>query len=50
LDRCGYAVGINVRVNRVAAVVAGSGGHSSLRDTVIRVGDETRLVRRSAAL
>jgi hypothetical protein len=50
LDRCTYAAGISVRVNpAAAAVVAGSGRHSSSRDTVIRVDDETRLVRRSTA-
>jgi hypothetical protein len=50
LDRCTYAAGISVRVDpAVAAVVAGSGRHSSSRDTVIRIDDETRLVRHSAA-
>ena len=42
-DRCTYAAGISVRVNpAVAAVKAGSGRHSSSRDTVVRVDDETR--------
>jgi len=50
LDRCAYAAGISVRVNpAVAAAGSGSARRSSARDTVIRAGGETRLVRRPAA-
>jgi len=45
-----YAAGISVRVNpAVAAAGSGSARRSSLPDTVIRVDDETRLARHSAA-